>query len=81
MSSLAAGDWSSIDIYDPVSFSLDDMSLDPTLQIARILLNIAWLDLAIVDFAAVSAELSLVQRAVYGAMRTAKTFAWRYEKR
>jgi hypothetical protein len=57
------------------------MSCDLALQKVRILLNIAWLDLAIVDFAAVSAELSLVQKAVYGAMRIAITFAWRYEVR
>jgi hypothetical protein len=56
------------------------MSLDPTLQIARMLLNISWLDLAIVDFAAMSAKLSLVQSAVCGTIRTAITFTWRYEE-
>lgn len=60
MSTLAAWNRNSIHIHNPVSFDLDNMSLDPTLQIARMLLNIPWLDLAVVDLAAVSAKLSLV---------------------
>jgi alkylation response protein AidB-like acyl-CoA dehydrogenase len=76
MISLTAGDRGSFNIHNPVSFSLDGISLDPTLQVARMLLNSALLDLTILNFAVVSAKLSLVQRAICGtiyAMRSVRT--------
>lgn len=66
-----------IGIYNPVPYALSNMPLDPSLQVARMLLDVKRLDFAIVGSDTVMADFSLVKGAEIWTMWTAEASSGR----